>query len=491
MIARLVILVLLLALVWHVPALPRAAAADPVNHDTLVVSPDGPYTTIEAALAGARDGDTVEVRGGTYSGPLVLEKRVTLVGRDGATLDGQGEGTVLTVTAPGAVVRGLVIRGSGSNLDRENGGVVLSAPGLILEDCRIEDVLFGVTVAQAPNSIVRGNVISGKPLDMAKRGDGLRVWESRDTLVENNHLIGTRDLLLWYSHGTILRGNTIEQGRYGLHFMFNNHTTVENNLLSENSVGIYLMYSDWIRLAHNTLANNRGPSGYGLGLKDVNHLVVEENLILDNRVGVYLDNSPLEMGVMNQFERNTFAFNDIALSFLPQVKNNRFTRNSFIENGQQIAVEGSREFMGNFWTDLDGGAGNYWSDYVGFDADHNGVGDLPYRNASVFESLMDRRPAFRLFLLSPAAQAVDLAARAFPVVAPQPRLVDDAPLVTPVLPVGVPLPPTASAWPLLAGSLALIGLAALILDIPHWLLRALRRRPGSRPRPRTSTGGTL
>lgn len=456
---------------------------------TLVVSPQGPYTAIEAALAAANAGDTIEVRGGTHAGPLVLDKAVTLIGRDGATLDGQGQGTVLRITAPRAVVRGFVIRGSGENLDRENAGVILAAPEITLEDNRIEDVLFGVTVAQAPRSVVRGNTIIGKPLEVARRGDGLRVWESPGTLVEDNHLIAVRDLLLWYSEGTTIRGNTVEQGRYGLHFMFNDQTTVEGNILRENSVGIYLMYSNNISVTRNSLLTNRGPSGYGLGLKDVNHLIAADNLFLDNRVGVYLDNSPLDIGVINRFEGNTFGFNDIGLSFLPQVKNNVFSRNSFIENGQQLTIEGSGEFTGNLWTDPTTGIGNYWSDYAGYDADHDGQGDLAYRNESLFESLMDRRPELRLFVLSPAAQAVDLAARAFPIVAPRPRLVDDAPLMAPVAPGAVPLPPAASPRPFLAASLLLLCLAAVILGFRFGIsdpARALRSRIQNR---RSRVGG--
>ncbi|MEK7682104.1 MAG: hypothetical protein AAB369_04685, partial [Chloroflexota bacterium] len=47
---------------------------------TLVVSPQGPYTSLAAALAAARDGDTVEVHGGRYNGNLVINKSVSVVG---------------------------------------------------------------------------------------------------------------------------------------------------------------------------------------------------------------------------------------------------------------------------------------------------------------------------------------------------------------------------------------------------------------------------
>src|SRR5690606_32595713 len=111
------------------------------------------------------------------------------------------------------------------------------------------------------------------------------------------------------------------------------------------------------------------------------------------------------------------------------VKRNRFSDNEFTENIQQVAVIGSGEFSGNQFT-VDG-RGNYWSDYRGYDLGNDGVGDLPYRETSLFENLMEREPKLRLFLHSPAQQAIDMAARAFPIVQPQYRVCDEAPLMQP------------------------------------------------------------
>ena len=50
----------------------NAVGQDSAN--LLIVSPQGPYTTIEAALNEAKQGDTVEVRGGIYHTSLVVNK---------------------------------------------------------------------------------------------------------------------------------------------------------------------------------------------------------------------------------------------------------------------------------------------------------------------------------------------------------------------------------------------------------------------------------
>ena len=75
--------------------------------------------------------------------------------------------------------------------------------------------------------------------------------------------------------------------------------------------------------------------------------------------------------------------------------------------------------------------GNYWSDYAGLDADGDGAGDTPYRSERLFENLIDRVPSLRALLYSPAAQTVEFAASAFPIVRPQPKLADPAPRTQP------------------------------------------------------------
>jgi nitrous oxidase accessory protein len=155
-----------------------------------------------------------------------------------------------------------------------------------------------------------------------------------------------------------------------------------------------------------------------------------DNVFADSRVGLHVDNSPASLDLTHTFARNVFAYNDVAVGLMPSVRANRFVDNSFFDNIEQVAVFGGGDLRDNAFT-VDG-RGNYWSDYRGYDADRDGVGDVPHKVASVFENLMDRQPKLRLFLFSPAQQAVELASRAFPVVRPQVRAVDTAPRMRPI-----------------------------------------------------------
>ncbi|BDG62201.1 nitrous oxide reductase family maturation protein NosD [Caldinitratiruptor microaerophilus] len=400
---------------------------------TLTVSAAGPYGTLAAALAAARPGDTVEVRGGHHPGPVVVDRSVRLVGVGSPVIDGGREGTVVRITAPGAALVGFVVTGSGDSFDREDAGIAVEAPGVVVEGNTVRDSLFGIYLRRAHGAVVARNRVEGREAVQAgERGDAIRVWSSDRVVLRENRVRHGRDVILWFVRDGVMEGNEVSDSRYGVHLMYTAGVRLEGNYLHHNSVGAYAMYCEDTIIRRNRLEDNRGPSGYGIGLKDADSLTVEENWLARNRVGVYFDNSPRSFTTRNRWHRNALVGNDIALAFLPSVRYNVFRDNSFIDNHEQVAIQGGGHFAGNEWAE--GGRGNYWSDYGGYDRDGDGVGDLPYRPQSLFESLMDRRPELRWFLHSPAALAVDMAARALPAVAPRPKLEDTRPLLAPVLP---------------------------------------------------------
>lgn len=427
---------------------------------------DQPFD-LAAALAAAEPGATLHVPAGVYPGPLSLDKPVTLIGEAGAIVEGTGQGDVISVISPDVTLRGLVVRNSGDSLDRENSGILGLAPRLTVEDVRVENALFGIYLKNAPHSVIRNNTVLAKDLSIARRGDGIRVWYSDHTLVEGNHVVGSRDVVIWFSNHCVARHNRVENGRYGLHFMFANDQVVEQNTLIGNSVGIYLMYGRDLELRHNWIENNHGPSGYGIGLKDMDDVVVEGNQVVANRVGVYVDNSPREADATVRFERNLFAYNEIGVTMLPLVQRNTFTANTFQDNAEQIAVSGGGDVMRNAWAEDN--RGNYWSDYAGFDADGDQIGDLPYTASSFYESLLGHYPELRLFQYSPAVQALDLAARAFPLFQPRPKMADPYPLTVPPV-IAWPRPDNtgdaSTGW--IAAGLVMVGLAVVVSGVAPW-----------------------
>lgn len=442
-------------------AAPRAARAAGAG----AAAPDWNRGRLGGWIAAAAPGETITVPAGVYREHIRIDKPLALIAEPGAVIDGGGSGDIVEIAAPGVTLRGFTIRNTGINLDTENAAVRALAPRAVIEDNTLEDILFGIDLREAPDSIVRGNRIGGKDLDIARRGDGIRLWRADRALIEGNTIHDGRDAILWYSSGVTVRGNRSHRCRYGLHLMFSDDVTIEGNELSENSVGIYLMYSKQVRIAGNRLLRNRGPSGYGLGLKETDRFSVRENLIVGNRVGVYLDGSPFTAAQPGEFFRNTIAYNDVGITFMPAVRGNELTENNFIDNLEQVSVGGRGDLSANaFWK---GDVGNFWSDYTGYDEDRDGVGDFVHESQTLFENLMDREPKLRLLLFSPAQQAVEFVGRALPAVRPEPKFTDEVPLMRPA--------PIAGAAPVAASRRASLGaLGVVLLGVGVGLVRAAR-----------------
>jgi len=406
-----------------------------IDKQEITVSPDGEISSISYAISIANDGDTIIVNSGTYHEHIVIDKKLRLIGTGNPEIIGDEKGTIIKVRAPDCLLKGFNISGSGHSLYKEDSGIETeNSPNTVIENNTLTDVLFGIYVKNSPHTVIRNNYIRGKDLDLPDRGDGIRLWYSDNAKIINNTLIKTRDLVMWWSSHTYIKGNKVKYGRYGLHYMYSNHNVFRDNTFIGNSVGGFLMYSNDIKFYNNVFAHNQGlASGYGVGFKDLDDVVAENNLFIDNRVGIYLDNSPHLINSWNRLEGNVIAFNDIGASLMPSIERNIIVKNSFIENSEQVEVRGGGYLKANKWY-MDG-RGNYWSDYAGYDVNNDGIGDISYVYASLFENIIDKYPDLRLFLYSPSAQAIELASEALPLIKPEPKLTDKYPLISPSIPV--------------------------------------------------------
>lgn len=420
-------------------------------------------TPLQELVDATDTGGTLEVPAGVYSGPVEIDRTMTVRGIGSPVVDGGGDGDVFHVSAPDVTIEGFIIRNTGASLDQENSGVSSDmAPRLVVRDNVFEDVLFGIFARNSAEALISGNEVGAKDLPLGRRGDGIRLWESPRSIVEHNTITGGRDTVMWFADEVIVRDNVVSGGRYGLHFMYSDGAVIERNHVSDNSVGMFLMYSLDLTLRDNVLEDNYGPSGYGIGLKDVDGVTASGNRLLGNRIGLYLDNSPSAEGVVQHFESNVFAYNRTGVAFLPSVRNNIFTGNAFVDNGEQVGVQGTGAFSGNTWA-VDG-VGNFWSDYAGFDADDDGIGDIEYQSRELFSELTDTHPQLRFFDETPAARAVDVAANLFPVFRPRPKLTDPAPLMNPTISTPpVRLGGSSSTFAAIAAAVGLLGTASIVV----------------------------
>ncbi len=413
-----------------VPSASPVANAEqaPERPADLVICSDCDYTSLADAVQAASDGDRIEVRGGEYPGGLVIDKSIELTGVDNPVIDGSGEGTLIAVTAPDVTIDGFTLRNSGTSHDKEDSGILVDAGGATVVNNRLEDVLFGVYLRRAPDSIVRNNTITAIPVDVAMRGDGIRVWYSDNVTIDGNTASDGRDMILWYSNDAVVTNNSFDRNRYGMHLMFSDRAVIEDNSMDGNTIGLYVMYSRDVRIVGNSLSNNIGSTGGGLGLKDVDGAHIEGNRFVNNQTGIQIDTSPREPNIEHYIIGNVIAFNDIGVALQPAVRHNTFLDNAFIDNTEHVNVLGRGQLKDITWAE--DGHGNFWSDYAGYDADGDGVGDLPYISQQLFDSLLSDNPELRIFAYSPASMAIDFAAKAFPSFRPEVKFEDPHPLMS-------------------------------------------------------------
>jgi nitrous oxidase accessory protein len=363
------------------------------------------FPLIAPAIRAAAAGDTVVVRRGVYREDLVVDRRLALVGEGSPVLIGTGVGTVVEIRASGVDIRGFVIEGSGTGLtNRMDAGVHVMGDGNRVHANIMRRVFYGVVVIDAARNEVSDNTIEGlEDLPFGRRGDGVYVFRAPDTRVVRNHIGGMRDgIYFQYAPRGVAEGNVVERSRYGLHDMFSDGARIVTNTFRRSSVGATIMNSARITVRGNRIERNRGVSSVGLTLKQCDDSLVEGNEVAGNARGLLVEGS-----FTNRFVGNRFVFNDTAVTLFSSAERNVFTSNVFDENWSDVVVSGGESDTD--WSE--NGRGNRWSRYRGFDFDGDGIGDSPHPLLGAFEKLEGHQPAVRLFLHSPSAHALELAAR--------------------------------------------------------------------------------
>lgn len=379
-----------------------------------------PGQSIQQAIDAAQPGAVVEVARAHYRENLVIDKPLTLRGLDRPTISGGLAGDTVRVTSPGVVIEGLIVRDSGSSLLEQNAGIYIQpgSHGTTVRRCDLVYNLFGLWIEKANDVLIEGNVITGKrDFSSPQRGNGIQLYNTTGARIIDNQISFVRDAIyVDVTHHAEFRGNKLHHTRYGTHYMNSYYNVWEDNDVWFNRGGLALM-----EVRDQIVRRNRvwGNSDHGIMLRTIQRATVEDNVVAGNARGFFIYDAQ-----DNTLRGNIVVDNLVGVHLSAGSVRNVVEHNEFIGNREPVRYVGSRD---ETWGADDG---NHWSNYIGWDRDGDGAGDVPYEANDVVDRLSWQYPSVKLLLASPAVQALRLAAQQFPL-ARTPAVVDPHPRMRP------------------------------------------------------------
>tara|TARA_R100000935_G_scaffold58842_2_gene98478 strand:- start:2499 stop:3830 length:1332 start_codon:yes stop_codon:yes gene_type:complete len=377
--------------------------------------------TLAKAIAGASSGDVLILSAGRHIGAVTIDRPLTITGGYDAIIDGNGDGTVVTIDAADVTIKNLTVTGSGMDSQALDAGIKIlkQADHAIVEANRVLGNLHGVDVHGGRDAQVRGNTIEGtRNPRMNDRGNGIYVWNSPGTLVENNSVRWGRDGI--FSNATrtgIYRNNLFRDLRFAVHYMYTNDSEVSGNVSIGNHLGYAIMFSNKLILKDNLSLSD---ISYGVMLNFANNADVSGNIVqggADKCTFIYNAHK-------NLIYNNRYEGCNIGIHFTAGSERNVLTGNTFISNRTQVKYVGTRDIEWSFE-----GRGNYWSDHASFDLNGDGIADSAFRPNDLMDHILWSQPAASLLTGAPAVQLIRWAQSTFPATLPG-GVVDSAPLMT-------------------------------------------------------------
>jgi nitrous oxidase accessory protein len=438
---------------------PLPGLSQPATAERITVPPG--EADLQAVLDRAAEGDVITLLPGEHRGPVKIDRTLTLEGLSGAILSGNRKGSPITILAPKAVVRGLTIRGSGTDLAQMDSGVFVakSATGAIVEHNRIEGNLYGVYLHGAADSQARGNTIVGiEEGRINEAGNGISVWNAPGAKVLDNDVRFGRDgIFVVTSKRNVFSGNRFRDLRFAVHYMYTNDSEVSDNVSLNNAVGYAILFSHRLKVTGNI---SDGDRDHGFLFNYANASQISGNAVIgrlqpaerwtmagtrskdDKEHGVPSnDNVASGDGLgarpgptkcvfiynanQNRFRDNWFEGCEIGIHFTAGSERNEVVGNAFINNRNQVKYVSTRYVD---WSK--DGRGNYWSDNPAFDLNGDGIGDSAYRPNDLMDKVLWTAPQAKVLANSPAVQVIRWAQAQFPALLPG-GVVDSHPLMKP------------------------------------------------------------
>lgn len=390
-----------------------------VAQKTWVVCPDCPTPQIRQAITLAAPGDRIEIQTGDYHETnLVIDKPLHLQGIGQPVLHGETGNEIMIIASDSVWIEGLRFQSVPRSHLKDLAALrVQRKQHFIIRDNTFDDTFFAIYLEHAKYGEIENNRITGRAVTENSSGNGIHAWYSENLCIANNLVAHHRDgIYLEFVNNSDITGNySTGNIRYGLHFMFSNDNQYEHNTFRDNGAGVAVMFSKRINMRSNLFDHNWGRSSYGLLLKEIYDAEITDNLFSNNTIAIHLEGA----GRIS-YQHNTLERNGWAVRISGGCVENRFSDNNFLHNTMDVVLNGRMNDNSL--------AGNYWSEYTGYDLDHDGRGDIPFRPVKLFSYVITQAPESILLLRSLFIDLLNFSEKVNPAFTPA-DLTDPSPLM--------------------------------------------------------------
>ncbi|MEM2781027.1 MAG: NosD domain-containing protein [Candidatus Bathyarchaeia archaeon] len=200
----------------------------------LEVGPSESYENIQEAINNANPGDIIHVSSGIYYENIVINKSVTLIGKDreNTIIDGGGVGNVISIRASNVSISGFTIR----NSDPRGGcGIYADRVGnIVICNNKVESNRIGIQITVSSQNQIYGNTIS-------KNYFGIQlIYSSGNMIYRNDFKDNSNGInIYYYSFNNMIYENTFSRNDWGMHIWYSSNNVFYHNNFINNNYSVY------------------------------------------------------------------------------------------------------------------------------------------------------------------------------------------------------------------------------------------------------------